>query len=165
MGSLRMITITRRISDNLIVSVDETPNLPSVPATIPTHYGGSIEDYEVVEITTQQAAQIQANFPAKSTLVEGTVAARTLPQIGTDKSQIQDTGADAATITVTVSDNTHTGKIWWTVDMPEGQQVREEENLVAGAATLMLTTEQIGTHKITADVMAYGQVTIEIEGI
>lgn len=160
-----MITIARRIADNLVVSVDDTPNLPSVPLTIPANYGGAVEDYEVIEVTSQQAAQIQANFPAKSTLIEGVVAARALPEISTDNTEIQDTGADVATITVTVTDNTHTGKIWWTVDMPEGQQMREEENMVAGIATLTLTTEQIGVHKITADVMAFGQVSIEVEGV
>lgn len=160
-----MHTVFLHTLSGLIVSYQETPALPSIPATIATNFGGAIEDYEVVEITPQQAAQIQANYPAKSTLIEGEIAARTLPQIEADKTQIQGTGADAVAITVTVTDNAHAGKIWWTAGMPEGQQMREEENMVAGAATLTLTTEQLGMHKVTADVMEWGQVTIEIEGI
>lgn len=159
--------VQRRIADNVLVSwVDEAQNLPaSVPATTSTNYGGSIEDYEVVEVTDEQAAQIMANIPAKSTLIAGVVAARSLPQIASDKTQVQNDGADSATITVTAADNTHAGKVWWTVRLPEGNEARVEDSFTAGVATLTLTTEQEGTHTVVADCLDYGQVTIEIEGV
>lgn len=158
--------VQRRVADNVLVSwVDEARNLPSVPVTTPANYGGSIEDYEVVEVTDEQAAQIMANIPAKSTLIADVVTARTLPQIASDKTQIQNDGTDTATITLTAADNTHAGKVWWTVRFPEGNEARVEDSFAAGVATLQLTTEQEGTHEVVADCLDYGQVTMQIEGV
>jgi hypothetical protein len=164
---LKMKFVQRRIVDNVLVSwVDDAPNLPiSVPPTTPAHCGGSIEDYEVVEVTDEQASAIMANIPAKSTLINGVVAARTLPQITSDKAQIQSDGTDTATITLTAESLTHAGKVWWTVRFPEGNESRVEDVFTAGIATLTLTTEQDGTHEVIADSLDYGQVTLEIEGV
>lgn len=162
-----MWIVIRKLSNSVVVSgPDEATQLPAqVPASIPANFGGVSGDYEVIEVTAQQAAQIRANFPAKSTLISGTVAARPLPLIAGDKNSIVIDGLDAAAITVTVDDNTHTGRLWWTVDFPEGNQLRAEDGFVAGQATLILTTEQHGTHRIEAAALEYGNVSIQVEGI
>lgn len=157
----------RRIADKVLVSwVDDAPQLPvGVPASTPANYGGTVGDYEIVAVTDEQTSAIMANIPAKSTLINGVVTARALPQIASDKAQIANDGTDTATITLTAADNTHAGKVWWTVRFPEGDETRVEDTFAAGVATLTLTTEQEGTHGVIADSLDYGQVTIEIEGV
>lgn len=99
-------------------------------------------------------AQIQAHMDGTASL-----------SISTNKSQIQMDGIDAATITVTASDNTYAGKIWFAVQFPEGNIEEVADNFVAGAALLTLTSEQYGVHRITAIAPGYGQASLEIEGV
>lgn len=100
------------------------------------------------------AAQIQAHMDGTASL-----------SISTNKSQIQMDGIDAATITVTASDNTYAGKIWFAVQFPEGNIEEVADNFVAGVALLTLTSEQYGVHRITAIAPGYGQASLEIEGV
>lgn len=91
------------------------------------------------------------------------IAVKEIASLTSDKSSILDDGVDAATITCDVAAADYTGQITWRVTAPDGTITTESENMVAGVATLEVTSTQAGAHTIEAETADYGTKSISIE--
>lgn len=95
----------------------------------------------------------------------GVIVIRQISDLSADKSELENDGADSATITADVADASFTGQITWRVIAPDGTESIETEAMSAGQATLLVTTTQEGSHSVSAEVVDYGSKQIEIQGV
>jgi len=159
---------TRRKADGLLTGVQSSPGMPDPVAPINNAiiaFGGIFSDWELVELSQADYDTIIAALPGRSFIIADELSSKSAPTIGADKTQIEDDGVDVATVTFNVGDVDYIGDVTWKVNDPEGEIITETEAMVAGVATLAITTTLIGTITVQAETVAHGVGLIEIEGM
>lgn len=154
-----------RISDGLLSAVTEVPNLPSNIIQRAIDGDGGIEsDWQVVELSTEQAAAVQDAYPSRSYLSGGNLTTKTL-NLTSNKTQIIADGVDSATLTAETGDPDFTGIIQFYAVAPNGDSVNDIVTAVAGVASTTIVTNQVDMHTITAETVDFGSDTVTVEGV
>lgn len=157
----------KRTSDNLLYVPDLSAALPAdggtaVLANAVRALGGVAGDYEFLELTdVQYAAMVgqtgRAYLSGEAIQIKAMTLTSSAPTLVSD-------GSATVTLTADTGDAGYTGDVTFTVTAPDGSQVSETIEAVAGVAQTTLDTEQVGVHTITAACVEFGVKTITVEG-
>lgn len=151
--------------DGLLSAVTEVPNLPSNIIQRAIDGDGGIEsDWQVVELSTEQATAVQDAYPSRSYLSEGSLTTKSLT-LTSNKTQIVADGVDSAILTADTGDIEFAGDIKFHAVAPNGDSVTDTVTAVAGVASTTIVTNQVDMHTITAETVDFGSDSIIVEGI
>jgi hypothetical protein len=114
-------------------------------------------EYEAVFEAQQNGAHV-AN-------VNGNIVISGPPTLSTDKTQIENDGVEAVTITCDLGDLTATDEIRWSVTAPDGSVTQTTANAVDGVSVWQLTTSHQGGHSVRVETDRFGWAQIEFEGV
>lgn len=159
----------KRLSDNLLYPPQRPKQLPAdngaaMISNAISAFGGTAQDYEFIELSSQQYAAIMAAQPGRAYLVNDEIVAKTMT-LNSNKATITANGTDTATITADTGDANYTGAIRFTLIPPTGDPLVSTVNAVAGVAQEAVTTQQVDEHVIRVESVEFGVKELTIKGV
>lgn len=158
----------RRVSDGLLTWADASTHPPAAFQVVENAInalGGTLEDWEAVELSYDEyIAQLNA-IPGRSYLNGDLLSSQPVPILSSDKTQIQDDGVDMATLTIDVQNAAYVGGVNWKVTAPDGTVQTLTKTAVAGVADLTVITHSKGVITVEAEAITQGVGRILIEGV
>jgi hypothetical protein len=161
-----MYSSAKRITDGLLTSVVNSPNIQDEAAAIANAVvaiGGVAADWQLVELTSEQYQAVMAGLPGRPFLVAGVVTTATPPGVSLSNGTVQADGI--ATITLTVTIPGYAGPVKVTINPPSGSSTTETLTAVAGVASDAISTDYLGLHSITVETTLQGVAFASFEGV
>jgi hypothetical protein len=161
-----MYSAAKRITDGLLTSFVDSPNMQDEAAAIANAIaaiGGVADDWQLVELTSEQYQAVMAGLPGRPFLVDEAVTVATPPGVSLSNGTVQADGI--ATITLTVTIPGYNGAVKVTVVHPDGSSTTDTFTSVAGVASDTISTDYLGLHQITVETILQGVAFASFEGI
>lgn len=161
--------VLRRENDGLVIApaVMAEPDAAWITARqskAAADFGGT---WQFMEIDADTYQQIETKLVSgrAAYLLAGEVVSQEAPTLSADKTQIAADDTDAVTLSIQVGSPAYAGTARYRILTPEGNDISGFEPVVAGNAALVMTFEQVGSHRIRVDVLEYGYAEITVEGV
>lgn len=158
----------RNINNYIIHGVYETPNMPDIEdrkLQASVDLGGTVNDWEFIELNLTNFLKIRNALPARSKLVNGEII-NALPILTTlSKTTINSDGLDTTTLNIDLQDTNYNGNVNIKIKTPIGDIISTDLLCNAGKAEDTITTSIEGVHYITIETVLHGLQFTLFEGI